>query len=235
MRYALHTATNYAGTPLFLRGCLTDWNNFLRLDKELGIREENTISLIAERYTKALAVEAVSHFASIMEPGDVLLGSNSSHGTQVPDNDGDEQNGFDEALLDNNGAYILDDEVAAGLRKFKPGTLVVAFLDNCHAGTMDRGTNQPNWHLMNSDVRCNAAFFFGCKEDQTAADAYINNEYQGALTYYALKVLRECDFNITYQELLKAVNNLLSSTGYRQIAQLAVTSEQLLNKKVFHA
>lgn len=216
-----------------LRGCLTDWNNFLQLDKELEIKESNTISLIADRYTKELATEAVSHFASIMEPGDMLLGSNSSHGTQVPDNDGDEQNGYDEALIDNVGSYILDDEIYAGLKKFRHGTLVVAFLDNCHAGTMDRGYNQPNWHLMSPDIKCYAAFFLGCKEDQTAADAYINNEYQGALTYYALKSLREYNFDITYGNLLEVVNAKLKSAGYRQIAQLAITTKSMLDKKVF--
>ena len=233
MRYALHTATNYAGTPIFLRGCLTDWKNFQKLDKELGISEANTISLIAERYTKELATEAVAHFASIMESGDILLASNSSHGTRVKDLDGDEDDGQDEALLDNNRVVIPDDDIYAGLKKFAPGVLVVAFLDNCHAGTMDRGADKPNWHLMPPDVACTAAFFFGCREDQSAADAYINNEYQGALTYYALKIMRAYDFKITYRELLRQINSSLVSTGYRQVAQLAVTTEPLLDMPIF--
>lgn len=37
MIYALHTATDYKGTPNQLRGCINDWKNFLQLDKELGI------------------------------------------------------------------------------------------------------------------------------------------------------------------------------------------------------
>ena len=216
-----------------LRGCLTDWHNFLRLDKELGIPEENTISLIGERYTKELATEALGHFASVLRSGDLLLASNSSHGTRVPDVDGDEDDGQDEALIDNNNRLILDDEIYSGLKKFQPGVLVVAFLDNCHAGTMDRDIRHPNWHLMPADVACAAAFFFGCRADQTAADAYINNEYQGALTYYALKTMRERDFKLTYRELLNETNNRLAGTGYRQVAQLAVTTEPLLDMPIF--
>ena len=91
-----------------------------------------------------MAIQAVDHFATIMEPGDVLIGSNSSHGTFLDDFDGDETDGKDEALVTDDCELILDDDIYAGLSKFKEGTLVFAWLDNCHAGTLDRSCKTKN-------------------------------------------------------------------------------------------
>lgn len=233
MKYALHTATNYDGTPNQLRGCINDWRNFLVLDDQLQIPAANRISLIAKQYTKEYATEAVSKFASLMEPGDILIGSNSSHGVPIQDVDGDEIDGMDEALVDNDGKYILDDDLFVGLKKFQAGTLVVAFLDNCFSGSMDRAFKLKNWHLMTGDIACNAVMMFGCRERQTAADAYIDGQFQGAMTAYALKNLRKAKFDITYGELLESTNKSLKLGGFTQVAQMAVTSEDLLNKKFF--
>lgn len=233
MKYALHTATNYEGTRNQLRGCINDWQNFLVLDDQLQIPATNRISLINKQYTKEHATEAVAKFAALMEPGDILLGSNSSHGVPLVDVDGDEIDGMDEALVDNEGKYILDDDIFAGLRKFQEGTLVVAFLDNCFSGTMDRSFKLKDWHLMTGDIACNAVMMFGCMERQTAADAYIDGKFQGAMTSYALKTLRKANFDLTYGELLERTNNALRLGGFRQVAQMAVTSEELLNKKFF--
>lgn len=232
-KYAIHTATNYEGTRNELRGCLNDWKNFRQLDKELGIPEVHTISLVGANYNATNATEAVSMYAKLMEPGDMLLGSNSSHGTQTVDLQGDELDGIDEALVTDRGELILDDDIFAGLKKFKTGTLVVAWLDNCFSGTMDRAFLQKNWHLMDPEVRCDAVFLFGCKENQTAADAFINGQFQGALTYCSLTVLRDAGFDLTYLELLDRTNDMLRRRHYSQVAQLAVTSEDLLHKKVF--
>lgn len=233
MRYALHTATNYEGTQNQLRGCINDWKNFLLLDEQLSIPNSNIISLINNNYTQNAATEAVARFAALMEPGDILLGSNSSHGVPILDRDGDEIDGMDEALVDNDGKYILDDDIFAGLKKFQAGTLVVAFLDNCFSGSMDRAFKLKNWHLMTGDIACNAVMLFGCREKQTAADAYIDGQFQGALTAYALKNLRKAKFDITYGELLEVTNKSLKLGGFTQVAQMAVTSEDLLNKKFF--
>jgi hypothetical protein len=110
---------------------------------------------------------------------------------------------------------------------------VVAFLDNCFSGAMDRAFRLKDWHLMSGDIRCNAVMLFGCREKQTAADAYIDGKFQGAMTAYALKAMRKANFDLTYAELLERTNKALRLGGYTQVAQMAVTSEELLNKKVF--
>ena len=99
--YALHTATNYTGTMNALRGCINDWKNMLKLDDYLEIPQENRISLVGANFKREMAVQAVDHFSSLMESGDILIGSNSSHGTYIIDEDGDEYDKRDEAIVDN--------------------------------------------------------------------------------------------------------------------------------------
>lgn len=231
--YALHTATNYRGTMNALRGCINDWKNMLQLDDYLEIPQENRISLVGANFKREMAVQAVDHFSSLMESGDILIGSNSSHGTYIIDEDGDEYDKRDEAIVDNDCNLILDDDIYLGLKKFKEDTLVFAWLDNCHAGTMDRAFQRQNWHLTASDIKCNVVLLLGCAEDAYSADAYIGGQYQGALTTYSLKVIRDANYDLTYRELLEKTNEALRKNNYEQVAKMAISSEKLLDKKIF--
>lgn len=60
----------------------------------------------------------------------------------------------------------------------------------------------------------------GCMDDQTSADANINNNYAGAFTYYLCKTIRDARGIITYQELVTKVQNSLSFNSYSQIPQM---------------
>jgi hypothetical protein len=80
-------------------------------------------------------------------PGDLVLFYFSGHGTQWPDQNGDEGDGLDEALCPydvlpsarnyKDSRLITDDELGALLRKLK-GREVVVVIDSCHSGTMTR-------------------------------------------------------------------------------------------------
>ncbi len=80
--------------------------------------------------------------------GDLAFFYFSGHGTQIPDQNGDEDDGMDEALCPYDlvpvGAgsavesrVILDDEMGVLLRRLK-GRDVVVFVDACHSGSMTR-------------------------------------------------------------------------------------------------
>jgi len=60
----------------------------------------------------------------------------------------------------------------------------------------------------------------GCMDDQTSADAYISNDYNGAFTYNLCKTIRDTRGSITYQELIKRVQNSLVFNSFSQIPQL---------------
>lgn len=90
--------------------------------------------------------------------GDALYVHYSGHGSQVPDEDGDEKDGFDEILVPmdfdgkNPKSYITDDELRMEFFDQIPkGVDVTAVFDCCHSGTISdakllrratRGTSQ---------------------------------------------------------------------------------------------
>ena len=75
------------------------------------------------------------------EPGDVLAFQYSGHGIQLPDLDGDEESGMDQALVPvdfRSGAYVLDDEQFGLFQTLREGVALTCFYDCCHSGTMAR-------------------------------------------------------------------------------------------------
>ncbi|KAJ1923656.1 hypothetical protein IWQ60_005742 [Tieghemiomyces parasiticus] len=61
--------------------------------------------------------------------------------------------------------------------------------------------------------------FSGCRDDQTSADANINNQATGAMSHALIEVLSNVD-TITYTRLLFAVRDILKS-NYKQIPQMS--------------
>ncbi len=60
----------------------------------------------------------------------------------------------------------------------------------------------------------------GCMDEQTSADAYIGNDYNGAFTYYLCKTIRNVRGSITYQKLIENVQSRLAFNSFSQIPQL---------------
>lgn len=64
----------------------------------------------------------------------------SGHGTKVPDLNGDEDDGYDEALVpldfDRSGVILDDDLYEIFVKGLPPGVHVVALMDCCHSGTV---------------------------------------------------------------------------------------------------
>ena len=66
----------------------------------------------------------------------------------------------------------------------------------------------------------NAVLIAGCRSDQTSADAFIDNDYRGALTYSLYKALSGANYQITNRELVRRSSEWLSSNRYEQVPQL---------------
>ena len=71
--------------------------------------------------------------------------------------------------------------------------------------------------------------FSACQDYQTAADAYIGGNYNGAFTWAAMKVLRP---EMTYYDWFLATKTLLAQSSFEQIPEMQ-GPDYLLNKKVF--
>lgn len=81
--------------------------------------------------------EAFSGAATALSAGDILFVSFSGHGTQEPDRDGDEGQGWDEAWCLADGP-LLDDKLAGYWRLFAGGVRILVITESCYGGGMGR-------------------------------------------------------------------------------------------------
>jgi hypothetical protein len=109
---------NYPGTHMDLNGCVNDANDWAA---ELAGRGFAVSKLIDSQATKAAMVSGIQvadrRWRQRRRAGDHLSG----HGTYVPDTNGDEIDGLDEALcpydLQTNGGPLIDDEINTLFRR----------------------------------------------------------------------------------------------------------------------
>lgn len=72
-------------------------------------------------------------------------------------------------------------------------------------------------------------FWSGCKDYQTCADAYLDNSYNGAFTYYFAKHIRLNNGKISNNELLSRITSSLSHNGFDQKPVFKLNNEALSN------
>jgi Caspase domain len=82
--------------------------------------------------TKAAILQAYRHVVAISQPGDSIFLHYSGHGTKVKDLNGDEDDGYDEAMVPldfKTAGVILDDDLYdIFVKGLKPGVHVVALV-----------------------------------------------------------------------------------------------------------
>jgi hypothetical protein len=81
-------------------------------------------------------------------------------------------------------------------------------------------------------TKTNTVLIAGCRSDQTSADAWIDGDYHGALTYYLWRSLRELDWKGTYRKLISETGAALADHNYDQIPQLEGPA-RLISASVF--
>ena len=65
-----------------------------------------------------------------------------------------------------------------------------------------------------------AILIAGCRPEQVSADAYIDGDYHGALTYYLCKAVMETEGGLTYRQLIERVRRALREHRFEQVPQL---------------
>ena len=146
VRRALCVGIDEYAPPNTLGGCVNDtvvWR------KVLSDQKFEVDSLTNRQATHANIVEKLRRLVTESKSGDILVFQYSGHGTQVRDDDGDEDDGEDEALVPvdfETGAFLIDDDIRAIFNLLPPGVNLTAFIDCCHSGTITRmiGRNGPD-------------------------------------------------------------------------------------------
>ncbi len=126
---------HYQGWSGQLRGCENDARDMKAIADSRGYASQ---LLLTRDATSDRVLQALAEAARGLKAGDALLLSYSGHGGQVPDANGDEDDGKDETwvLYDR---MLVDDELYGMWSQFAPGVRIFMLSDSCHSGTIDRG------------------------------------------------------------------------------------------------
>lgn len=129
---------DYPGTSSDLSGCVNDARDWA---EELRARGFECRMLLDAQATGRAIRAALEGAAADAQPGDIVVVTNSSHGTFVPDLDGDEDDGHDECWCPHDVAAngpISDDELSAVQGSRREGVRWIVISDSCHSGTVAR-------------------------------------------------------------------------------------------------
>lgn len=136
------------------------------------------------------------------------------------------------------------------IKTLRQGGTVLILSDSCFSGTNTRGllfTNNghptksrffdpglPDREIIRSKMfskkeNMKWIAMSACGEHQTAADAYLNRQYEGAFTHFAMIALRK---GMTYREWYAEIRKYLPSKDFDQIPMIE-GADYLLDRKVF--
>jgi hypothetical protein len=230
---------DYPGTSNDLQGCVNDAIGWADVLIKRGFKN---VLLKDSQVTREAFVQTFGNYVADAKSGASIVITNSSHGTSLPDTNNDEPDGKDEAFCMYNG-YLRDDDIRGIIKNLADGVNLTIISDSCFSGSVTRSflSSIRNSHppvprfMPPSDNICaarlnvlpvrNRVFFdegemkeiliSGCKDNEYSYDAYLGGSYQGAMSYYAKKVINE-NGPITYRKFYNQLRSYLPHNNYPQ-------------------
>jgi hypothetical protein len=231
--HVLVVAINYDNTEE--AGALTastDAAHFIQLCSSVGIQDITVISDVGEgdeifhlkQHHMLPTVEAISaameQIATHCKPDDTFIFYYAGHGTGVPDENGDEEDGQDEAFCTLGDDYEMDadtiwvdDEFTQFLIATIPAhTKVICFTDCCHSGSiLDLDHYVDVEHVKNRAI----CAISGAKDEQTAKEV---DEGGGVATTVMLKAIKNLDSSqdgpYSVAGVFYEMRRIMTSEGY---------------------
>jgi hypothetical protein len=135
-----------------LRGCVPDVKNMSKLIQRKYGFEEGDISVLTDfDATKKAIEDAITGLIRGGQRGDVLLLHYSGHGSNVPDDNGDEADNRDEILCPTDLDWydpLRDDWLRSVFDGLGDGVSLTMISDSCHSGTITRAIEPPDAPLI---------------------------------------------------------------------------------------
>jgi hypothetical protein len=122
---------HYQGWSGDLVACEADASDMSAILSSRGFAVKRLLTKEATRGNVSALIGAA---ARALQPGDIFALTYSGHGGQLPDLDGEEDDGLDETWCLFDG-QLVDDEIYAALGAFAKGVRILVFSDSCHSGT----------------------------------------------------------------------------------------------------
>ena len=245
-KFAVLIGINYVGTSSELNGCVNDANHLKSfLITKCGYLPENIFMLADDGVNQRPTRQNILNSFNLMinkatnEQFTELWLSYSGHGSYITDKNGDEKDGKDEVLCPvdyNTAGMIVDDLIYSDFVCKLPKTATLfSLMDCCHSGTVFDLPCLYNQSITvnntNNKHVAKVISISGCRDDQTSADAYISNNYEGAMTWSFLNALANTNYNVKLMDLVNNMRILLASS-YTQVPMLAVSSTDQYDRKL---
>jgi len=223
---------NYPGISNDLNGCVNDAKDWSALLQGFGFE---TSLMLDSQATRTNVKAALRELVDSTNAGDVAVFTYSGHGTQVSDASGDESDRYDEAIYLYDGT-VKDDDLRVILDGIHPQATLVIISDSCFSGSVTRLAPEPatprfvppTFSTANKTTRRSfllpeagmpEILITGCSDSEYSYDAEFNGRPNGAMTAYAIQVIKQ-NPNISYREFHANLRNLLPSKDYPQTPQL---------------
>ncbi len=223
---------NYPGIFNDLKGCVNDAMDWSALLQGTGFE---TSLILDSQATQQNVKAALQGLISATNAGDVAVFTYSGHGTQVTDGSGDEGDRYDEAICLYDG-NVIDDELRVILEGLHPQATLVVISDSCFSGSVTRLAPEPATPrfvpptVSTASKMARRSFLIpetgmpeilisGCSDSEYSYDAEFNGRSNGAMSAYAIQVIKQ-NPNATYREFHAGLRNLLPSNDYPQSPQL---------------
>ena len=235
-----------------LNGCVNDAKSWADLLKNhYDFAPSDVKLLIDAQATKAAIIAGLKTLLTGAKAGDVLVFTNSSHGTYRADTSGDEER-YDEAICpyDCSDNLLLDDELRELFANLPKDVQLAVISDSCHSGTVTRAAvsevipglktpddrrvrflnpalrgdpvlqnpwkAQPKGMDKYPESKMKEILLSGCTDREYSYDALIEGTYHGAMTYYALKAIKEANYTPTWGQIHTRLTTLIDDGGYLQ-------------------
>lgn len=133
-KYAICIGIDQYGGENQLSGCVNDANSWASFFQNAGFQ---TRQLLDGDATRNGIIGGIQLVIGKARSGDVVAIQYSGHGTSLPDQNGDEEDGNDEAIVPIDFAasdVIVDDDIGPLLDQAAPGVAINALFDCCFSG-----------------------------------------------------------------------------------------------------
>ena len=244
-RKALLIGINYFGTGNELRGCINDVHHMRDLLISEGFDTKDMVILTDDQRnaqfvpTRDNILRACQWLVAGATFGDVLFFHFSGHGSQLEDDSGMEEDGYNETICPVDMRQIVDDELWSNLVFALPsGVRLTAIMDCCHSGT---GLDLPfmwqahGWREdTNPSHSCgDVQLFSGCQDNQTSSDGDVERfKIGGAMTNAFIRSYKAQPFQ-PYPVFLENLRQNLRRAGFTQRPQLSSSQPFGVSEKCF--
>jgi len=231
---ALLIGCNYIGTQNELAGAIDDQKKIAKiLNAAFGFDKKDILMLTDETRTvpdKEGILASIAWLTKDAAPGDCLWFSFSGHGLQIRDKNGDEEDGFDEALMplkcSSSRQALTDDEIFTALiQNLKEGVKLTCFFDCCHSGSAcDLGwtydMDAQTWREEKSAIHSAAdvVLISGCTDSQQSQDVTLGRGSKqlkgGALTLSFCSELINNWSKHSYISLVAQMKKAIHANGF---------------------